>query len=254
MTSQSKSAIERVLLGAPQKEPENTVPVRKALLKAILIVGLIVGMTGFLAIGGCTRKNAMGTADTEAGGAAASRDRNAGKGPYGSDPSSVSPRGTDRFGNDALKGFAGKPSEESVTDPLGRLLAKADPQTARSRKADGIGEDNRRTLADVYFSFDQWDLSEEGKKNLAESAGFLKANPGVAIHIEGHCDDRGSHDYNLVLGEKRAKETARHLQTLGIRNPVMVSSYGKEHPVCAEHEESCYWKNRRAHLAVDASK
>jgi peptidoglycan-associated lipoprotein len=250
MTSPSRSFIDRVLLG----DPPNTVPARKALLKAILIAGLIVGMSGLLATGGCTRKNAMGTADTEAGGSAASKDKNAGKGPYGSDQSFVSPRGSDRFGNDGLKGFAGKPSEESIADPLGRMLAKADPQASRSRKGDGAGEDNRRTLADVYFSYDQWDLSEAGKKNLAESAAFLKANPGVAIYIEGHCDERGSHDYNLILGEKRAKETARHLQTLGIRNPVMVASYGKEHPVCAEHEESCYWRNRRAHLAVDASK
>ena len=76
--------------------------------------------------------------------------------------------------------------------------------------------------------------------------------PKVKLLIEGHCDERGSREYNLVLGEKRAKETERFLLGLGIQNRVVVTSYGKERPVCNEHDESCYWKNRRAHLVLEA--
>ena len=76
----------------------------------------------------------------------------------------------------------------------------------------------------------------------------------VKLLIEGHCDERGSREYNLVLGEKRAKETERFLLGLGIQNHVAVTSYGKERPVCTEHDESCYWKNRRAHLVLEDAK
>ena len=112
----------------------------------------------------------------------------------------------------------------------------------------------KRARGDVYFEFDRWALTNEGKKNLAESAAALKQNPSVKILVEGHCDERGTIEYNLVLGEKRAQETRRYLQTLGVTNPVGVTSYGKERPVCTEHDESCYWKNRRAHLAVEEGK
>lgn len=131
------------------------------------------------------------------------------------------------------------------------MIAKAEPQDLEGRKA---REENRRQLADIYFAFDKWVLSNEGKKNLAESAEFLKQNPGTKLFIEGYCDERGSREYNLVLGEKRAKETRRYLADLGIQNPVSVTSYGKERQVCTERDESCYWKNRRAHLTVETGK
>src|SRR5256885_4283688 len=91
------------------------------------------------------------------------------------------------------------------------MIAKAEPQDLESRK---MRDENRRELADIYFAFDKWILSEEGKKNLAESAGFLKQNPGAKIVIEGYCDERGSREYNLVLGEKRAKKLGAIWQTL----------------------------------------
>ena len=107
------------------------------------------------------------------------------------------------------------------------------------------------TLLDIYFAFDRWGLSDEGKKNLSESAVFLRKHPTAKLVIEGHCDDRGSREYNLALGEKRAKETRTYLSDLGIRNPVTVTSYGKERPSCDKQDESCYSKNRRAHLLME---
>jgi peptidoglycan-associated lipoprotein len=146
-----------------------------------------------------------------------------------------------------LQGFSKTPSEEVVQAPPPTITAKADQAEIVTRQAQ---ESLKRALGNVYFEFDRWALSNEGKKNLAESATALKQNPSVKILIEGHCDERGTVEYNLVLGEKRAQETRRYLLALGVKNPVGVTSYGKERPVCTAHDESCYWKNRRAHLAV----
>ena len=150
-----------------------------------------------------------------------------------------------------LQGFSKTPSEEVVQAPSPTVTAKADQGEIAQRQA---REALKRAHGDVYFEFDRWALTNEGKKNLAESAAALKQNPSVKILVEGHCDERGTIEYNLVLGEKRAQETRRYLKTLGVTNPVGVTSYGKERPVCTEHDESCYWKNRRAHLAVEEGK
>ena len=147
-----------------------------------------------------------------------------------------------------LQRFSKPPAEEVVKAPAPPLVAKADPSEFAARRA---REAVKRELGDVYFEFDRWGLSPEGKKNLDQNAEILKQNPTARVLIEGHCDERGSIEYNLVLGEKRAQETRRHLLTLGITNPVGVTSYGKERPVCTEHDESCYWKNRRAHLVLE---
>ena len=145
---------------------------------------------------------------------------------------------------DMLQGFSKTPKAEVVSNPPPVMMVKA-TQEAPSRKAAS------HTLADIYFAFDKWALSDEGKKNLAESAEFLRQHPQAKLLIEGDCDERGSREYNLVLGEKRAKETRQYLSDQGLRNPVSVISYGKERPVCTERDEACYAKNRRAHLVVE---
>jgi peptidoglycan-associated lipoprotein len=131
------------------------------------------------------------------------------------------------------------------------MVAKTDQGEIADRQA---REAAKRQLADIYFAFDKWALSSEGMKNLAQSAEVLRQNPTAKILIEGHCDERGSREYNMVLGEKRALEARRYLESLGVKNPVVVTSYGKERPVCNEQDESCYWKNRRAHLALEGEK
>jgi peptidoglycan-associated lipoprotein len=158
---------------------------------------------------------------------------------------------TERGAPPPLQGFSKTPSEEAVQAPSPTVTAKADQAEIVVRQArDAL----KKALGNVYFDFDRWALSNEGKKNLTESAAALKQNPSVKILIEGHCDERGTTEYNLVLGEKRAQETRRYLMSLGITNPVGVTSYGKERPVCTVQDESCYWKNRRAHLAVEEGK
>ena len=146
-----------------------------------------------------------------------------------------------------LTGFSKNPVDESVAGGPSSAL-KQDEAAAGSKKARTGVE-----LSDIYFPFDRWALMEEERKSLAASADFLKGHPRAHLLIEGYCDERGSRDYNLVLGEKRAKETRQFLMDLGVHNAVSIKSYGKERPVCAESAESCYWQNRRAHLMMKCS-
>jgi peptidoglycan-associated lipoprotein len=159
--------------------------------------------------------------------------------------------GTMRSG-EPLSGFSHKSGEESVADTGPVMMSKADKEAMENRQARRTREDARKVLVDIYFAFDRWGLSEEGKKNLSQSAGFLRKHPTAKLVIEGHCDERGSREYNLALGEKRAKETRHYLSDLGIHNEVAITSYGKERPSCQEQDESCYSKNRRAHLVIES--
>jgi len=145
-----------------------------------------------------------------------------------------------------LQGFSKSPADETVKAPEPMVAAKTEPKAA--------AEAVKRDVGNIYFAFDHWGLTTEGKKSLGEDAELLKRNPRAALVIEGYCDERGSREYNLVLGDKRAQEAMRYLTALGIQNAVKVISYGEERPVCREHEEACYWKNRRAHLLIEDGK
>jgi peptidoglycan-associated lipoprotein len=101
-------------------------------------------------------------------------------------------------------------------------------------------------LKTVYFAFDKSGIRPAGAKTLDASADWLKANPNQLVLIEGNCDERGTNEYNLALGERRAKEAMGYLVAKGIdANRVTIVSYGKEKPVCTEHNEACWSKNRR---------
>lgn len=104
-------------------------------------------------------------------------------------------------------------------------------------------------LSDVYFDFDQYAIRGEAQSGLETNAAFLKSQPHQDILIEGHCDERGTSAYNLVLGERRAQAAKRYLQELGVApSQVQIISYGKERPFCGEHSEACWQSNRRAHF------
>ncbi len=103
------------------------------------------------------------------------------------------------------------------------------------------------SLDNVYFDFDRFHLRSEAQSSLEQYARQLKARNGWSLLIEGHCDERGTLDYNLVLGEKRARSVKRYLEDLGVASSqIMITSYGKQTPTCNEHNEDCWWKNRRA--------
>jgi len=98
----------------------------------------------------------------------------------------------------------------------------------------------------IHFDFDRYDIKKEAQEVLKEIAEYLKANPEVRIIIEGHCDERGSREYNLGLGMRRAQSAKKYLVDLGIdENRIETISYGKDKPLIDEHNEEAWAKNRR---------
>jgi peptidoglycan-associated lipoprotein len=107
-------------------------------------------------------------------------------------------------------------------------------------------------LKDIFFDFDKYDIRPTDAKTLDTNATWLKSNDNLVL-IEGHCDERGTNEYNLALGERRAKATMNYLVAQGVQaSRITIISYGKERPTCTEHTEACWTQNRRAHFLVKA--
>ena len=105
-------------------------------------------------------------------------------------------------------------------------------------------------LRDVFFDFDKYDVRPSDAKILDANASWLKSNDNLVL-IEGHCDERGTNEYNLALGERRAKSTMNYLVSQGIQaSRITIISYGEERPLCTDKTEDCWAKNRRAHFLV----
>ncbi|MEP6888389.1 MAG: OmpA family protein [Nitrospirales bacterium] len=148
---------------------------------------------------------------------------------------------------------AKRSDEERIPGEM--LVAKTEPSDTSRRQVEEIQRERLATAAsgleDVFFGYDSWQISNEGKQTLMLDAEWIKANPGQKVTIEGHCDERGTLAYNLVLGEKRARSVQKYLVELGIDpNRLTVVSYGKERLFCKDREEGCHQKNRRGHIAV----
>lgn len=106
-------------------------------------------------------------------------------------------------------------------------------------------------LEKVYFDFDSFVLSEAARDSLSKNARWFEKNKQVKVQIEGHCDERGSDEYNLALGEKRAKSALNYLVTLGVpSNQLSIISFGKEKPADPGHDETAWAKNRRAEFVI----
>lgn len=106
-------------------------------------------------------------------------------------------------------------------------------------------------LGDIFFDFDQYAIRRDAQPVLEANARRVQQEPGKSLLIEGHCDERGTFAYNLVLGEKRAKAAKRYLEDLGIpASRLQTTSYGEVKPFCNEHNEGCWKFNRRAHFVV----
>jgi len=106
-------------------------------------------------------------------------------------------------------------------------------------------------MGDTFFDFDKALVRENAKKVLRENANWLRSNPNVKVQIEGHCDERGTTEYNLALGERRAQATKRFLVAMGVDSRrISTISYGEERPFCMGADDVCYQKNRRAHFVV----
>jgi len=143
---------------------------------------------------------------------------------------------------------------EAPSAPAQATAKQKPPQAAAKSKAPASSLEARREgkapaagpLKDIYFDFDRYDLKPDARATLKANADWLKANPSARAEIEGHCDERGTNEYNLALGAKRAQAARDYLITLGIaKGRISTKSYGEELPVCKEQNEGCWQKNRR---------
>ncbi|MEM6704805.1 MAG: peptidoglycan-associated lipoprotein Pal, partial [Acidobacteriota bacterium] len=103
----------------------------------------------------------------------------------------------------------------------------------------------------VYYDFDSYELSSSAEDRLAKNASFMAEHPEFTFSIEGHCDDRGTNEYNLALGERRASAAMNYVAGKGVTGDRLKTiSYGEERGVCSEQSESCWRQNRRAYFRI----
>ena len=158
------------------------------------------------------------------------------------------------------------PAPETATPPSAPLPAPSTPRTVTeatptlppvrddSLTSSSLDDLNRNSpLKPVFFRLDSSDVDPTAKAALDENAAVLKQHPTWAVTVEGHCDERGTAEYNLALGDRRAAAAVAYLRSLGIASDRMKTvSYGKEFPFDAGHEEGAWSKNRRAHFVITA--
>lgn len=133
----------------------------------------------------------------------------------------------------------------STTSAPQMQVAKVAPVQIPPRSAD------LSALGDVFFDFDEYAIRKDALGVLEGNARLLRLDPGKSLLIAGHCDERGTLAYNLVLGEKRAKSAKHYLEDLGIPGSrIQTTSFGEIKPFCTEHNEACWQKNRRAHFVA----
>ena len=107
------------------------------------------------------------------------------------------------------------------------------------------------SLKDIHFAFDRYELDDQSRAVLRENATYLKSHPESRVEIQGHCDERGTNNYNVALGQRRAHSTKSYLAAQGIDDSrIHIVSYGEEKPFCFDSNENCWWQNRRAHFLV----
>jgi peptidoglycan-associated lipoprotein len=143
--------------------------------------------------------------------------------------------------------------EKPVAPPPGEDVTKVEPPPAVVEEPIVRESEISSTLADIYFDFDRSDIRPDAKQALEENARWFKSNSRARAKIEGHCDERGTTEYNLALGQRRAEAVKRFLVALGVdASRVSTISYGEERPICSDHQEGCWSKNRRGHFVVES--
>ncbi|MEC4890560.1 MAG: OmpA family protein [Nitrospira sp.] len=149
---------------------------------------------------------------------------------------SRAPNSRASFSGPATPGSSPLPSRGSAPSPVSPSASNAPDFTSPG---------------DIFFDFDQYAIRRDAQPVLERNASWIKNESGKSFLIEGHCDERGTLAYNLVLGEKRAKAAKRYLEDLGVPAArLLTTSYGEVKPFCKEHNEGCWKYNRRAHFVI----
>lgn len=143
-----------------------------------------------------------------------------------------------------------KASEKTTDQTAGQKATQADSKEMQASKDTAAMEDEKsRILKDIYFDYDKYDIREDAKPVLKAIADYLIKNNPEKLIIEGNCDERGTNEYNLALGDKRAKATMSFLVAAGVASSrIETISYGEEKPICKEQTDACWSKNRRSHF------
>lgn len=212
------------------------------------LFAVTLALAGFLAVGGCSTKQVRQEGELSGAG-----------GPAGAGSAAGRPRVTELpAAGSTGQGEAGQTGTATGAAPSGVTSAtplEAPPtQTAAVERAGekavpggGLPGESSAGLRRIQFDFDQDALTPAAREILAGNAKYLRAHPATRIRIEGHCDERGTTEYNLGLGERRAKTAFQYLMDLGIDpNRMTVVSYGEEVPADPGHNEEAWAKNRRA--------
>ena len=159
-----------------------------------------------------------------------------------------------------------QPMEEGMTAEQAQAQQQAEAEAARreAEMAKMSAEEKQRAEAammaeearkrafeeeEIHFDFDKYVLTPKAMMILDEKASYLREHPEMRVLIEGHCDERGTNEYNLALGDRRANSAKNYLVKSGVmESRITTISYGEEQPLCTEHTESCWWRNRRDHF------
>ena len=156
--------------------------------------------------------------------------------------------------------------ERAVEDTAAQQAAEAEAARREAEMAKMSEADRQRAEAammaeearmrafveeNIHFDFDKYVLTPKAMMILDEKASYLREHPAVRVLIEGYCDERGTQEYNLALGDRRANSAKNYLVKSGVaESRITTISYGEEQPLCTEHTESCWWKNRRDQFQV----
>jgi peptidoglycan-associated lipoprotein len=155
----------------------------------------------------------------------------------------------------AVAGCSSKKAQPAAGEGAGALgeqgLGAGNKSSLEQFQKGTLGGGEGGPLKDIHFDYNDFTVRPQDGEILRFNAGWLTSHQGSRVQVEGHCDDRGSEEYNIALGAKRAQAAKDYLVTLGVTGDrVSTISYGKELPLCTEHDETCWARNRRAHFVV----
>ena len=143
------------------------------------------------------------------------------------------------------------PRPASLTPTAGAVTTLTEDELFARKSLDQLNAE--QPLSDVWFEFDQWTIRDDARMTLQRNADWLRRWPSTHIAVEGHCDDRGTGEYNLGLGERRANAVKEYLTSLGVApERVLIVSKGEETPMCVDASEECWRQNRRGHPIITA--